>query len=384
MSRLERELELSVAYLERAKMNERALAVAQSQELAREQDVDADIGLSVDNLIAHVTKVHAVQRRVMKEGHHYGTVPGAGDRKCLLKPGAELLTLTFKLDPQFLVADRWDGEHLESLVTCTLFHAPTGNRLGSGVGSCSTRESKYAWRKAERICPKCGTAAIIKGKADYGGGWLCFARKGGCGAKFPDKDSTITGQQTGRVANPDIADVYNTVRKMACKRAHVAAVLFITGASEIFTQDLDDEDEERPDRADGGYGDAPRGHDMPTRRTPDISPHGVDSDMSERELSELVDPQELMDMLIKAERLLEAGSWASARGIIGAKGGSPGEFGPVFSVVKNAGKLSAAYSKDLGKLWGNLDRRIAKLEKADLEKPADVLDSLTDPEDFQR
>jgi len=37
-----------------------------------------------------------------------------------------------------------------------------------------------------QTCPECGQAAIIKGKAEYGGGYLCWKKKGGCGAKFPD------------------------------------------------------------------------------------------------------------------------------------------------------------------------------------------------------
>jgi hypothetical protein len=101
-------------------------------------------------------------------------------------------------------------------------------------------ESKYRWRKGERKCPQCGAEAIIKGKAEYGGGWLCFDKKGGCKAKFTDNDAEITGQQVGRVANPDISDSYNTVLKIATKRALVAAVLITTGASCLFTQDVED------------------------------------------------------------------------------------------------------------------------------------------------
>ncbi len=52
-----------------------------------------------------------------------------------------------------------------------------------------------------RKCPQCGKEAIIKGKEEYGGGWLCFKKKGGCGAKFDDADTKITSQSVGRVAN---------------------------------------------------------------------------------------------------------------------------------------------------------------------------------------
>ena len=37
-------------------------------------------------------------------------------------------------------------------------------------------------------CPECGKPAIIKGKPEYGGGWLCYKKKDGCGAKWSDKE----------------------------------------------------------------------------------------------------------------------------------------------------------------------------------------------------
>src|SRR5690606_9819605 len=145
---------------------------------------------------------------------------------------------------------------LTVVVRCRLHHAPTGALLGSGMGSCSTRESKYAYRKSERKCPQCDKETIIKGKEEYGGGWLCFAKRGGCGAKFGDKDPKITGQVVGRIEKPDVYDQHNTVLKMAIKRAHVAAILFVTCASEIFTQDVEDmprdrEPEANPRQANG-------------------------------------------------------------------------------------------------------------------------------------
>ena len=47
-------------------------------------------------------------------------------------------------------------------------------------------------------------------------------------------------QVAGRVENSDLADTYNTVLKMAKKRALVDATLTATAASDIFTQDLED------------------------------------------------------------------------------------------------------------------------------------------------
>jgi hypothetical protein len=195
--------------------------------------------LGVEDVVAQVTKIQRVMEATMKAGDHYGVIPGT-DKPTLLKPGAEKLCLTFRLDPQYEVTPTSDGAHLTVMSRCTLYHIPTGNRMGSGMGSCSTKESKYAYRKAARVCPVCGKDTIIRGKAEYGGGWLCFKKQGGCGAKYGDLDADITNQATGRVPNPDLPDQYNTVLKMANKRSLVAAVLNVTAASDIFTQDLED------------------------------------------------------------------------------------------------------------------------------------------------
>lgn len=198
-----------------------------------------DDGLAIEVIVARVEKMREVQKRLMQKDQHYGVIPGT-PKPTLLKPGAELLCLTFQLAASFTREEHRDGEHLEVIATCTLTHAPTGRFLGSEVGSCSTREAKYAYRMGRRACPECGTAAISKSQPQYGGGWYCNKKAGGCGANFKKGDDAIEGQESGRIANPDLADQYNTVRKMACKRARIAAVLSVCGASELFTQDLED------------------------------------------------------------------------------------------------------------------------------------------------
>lgn len=47
--------------------------------------------------------------------------------------------------------------------------------------------------KNARQCPECQIKAVIKNEID--GGWLCWAKVGGCGLKFPDGDERIEAQE---------------------------------------------------------------------------------------------------------------------------------------------------------------------------------------------
>ena len=196
--------------------------------------------LSVGDVRSQVNLIQHIMREVMKKDEHYGVIPGTGTKPTLLKAGAEKLCLTFRLSPDYEIEQKQEGQHLSIVSKCSLTHIPSGQKFGAGMGSCSTRESKYAYRRSSRVCPACGIEAIIKGKQEFGGGWVCFKKKGGCGAKYSENDTDITSQVEGRVPNEDIADQYNTVLKMANKRSLVAAVLNTTAASDIFTQDIED------------------------------------------------------------------------------------------------------------------------------------------------
>ncbi len=254
-----------------------------STELATrpEQSLAVSQELTVEELALKVKKIHEVMAKVMKPDVHYGIIPGTR-KPTLYKPGAELLNMLFRFDPQPTIEETREGDHYAVRATITLWHTPSGLRMGSGMGSCSTREAKYAYRKSWRKCPTCSKDdTIIKGKAQYGGGWLCFRKKGGCGAQFKDGDQDIEGQQTEeRIANPDLPDSYNTVLKMAMKRALVAAVLNVTAASDIFTQDVaqDDEDEDLD-----GEG-APRREGPGDARSQEQSPDGPISEAQGKRL----------------------------------------------------------------------------------------------------
>lgn len=185
-------------------------------------------------------------QEIMVEGTDFGVIPGT-QKPTLLKPGAEKLTTLFGLSSRFVLIDKiedWDGaQHggeplFNYAYKCQLWHGAL--QISEGDGSCNSREKKYRFRQGERKCPQCGKPTIIKGKEEYGGGWLCFGKKGGCGYKFAANDPLIVSQEVGQVANPDIADQVNTLMKMAQKRAFIAATLLAVNASEFFTQDMED------------------------------------------------------------------------------------------------------------------------------------------------
>jgi len=198
--------------------------------------------MSVESLTAQMVIVKEAMTSVMKKDEHYGVIPGCGKKPSLLKPGAEKLCMMFRLAPEYKVIRRpMENGHVEHEVVCTLRHIQSGLAFGQGVGSCSTMETKYRYRTSDRVCPKCEKeGTVIKGQEQYGGGWICWTKKGGCGAKFNNGDKTIEDQRLERVEYDNPADYYNTVLKMAKKRAQVDAVLTVTAASDMFTQDLEE------------------------------------------------------------------------------------------------------------------------------------------------
>jgi hypothetical protein len=209
------------------------------------------------DLVKRLEAIKQAQETAMVEGVDYGVIPGT-KKPTLLKPGAEKLSVLFQLDIQPVNEKIWGpDDHLTVISRATVFHAPTGARMGGGEGICTTREKKYGKRKQDRACPTCGSTTIGKSKypprnAPEGTepGWYCFPKSGGCGAEFATDDRQITSQPLGEVENPDLPDTWNTIVKMAAKRARVDAVLAVTGASALFTQDVEDgqqsPDQERP------------------------------------------------------------------------------------------------------------------------------------------
>lgn len=173
---------------------------------------------AIDELLNKVALVMEAMDRVMEDGVHYGKIQGAGDKKILFKAGAEKLGLTFHLKPSFNVVETDLGNyHRNFRVTCTLSDG------AEGVGSCSTLEKKYRYRK-----------------------------------KY--ENNKVVGQ----VENEDPADCWNTCLKMAKKRAHVDAIITATASSDILTQDV----EEAIDAANATVEEAPKSKAPATQPNP--------------------------------------------------------------------------------------------------------------------
>ena len=237
--------------------------------------------LTVDEMVNQIVKVKDLYKRVMKSNIHYGVIPGCGDKPTLLKPGAEMLLLMFQLTSKIedKIIREFDNGHREYEIVLGLYHRATGTFWGNGTGLCTTMEKKYRYRGGSRKCPTCGKESIIKGQEKYGGGWLCWKKKDGCGAKFKDEDTSITSQSVDKIENPDIADEYNTVLKMAKKRALTDATLNATAVSDIFTQDIEDKQNGSTTQSDTQKKSEPQKKAPPKDITPEKSIHDELTDL---------------------------------------------------------------------------------------------------------
>ena len=220
--------------------------------------------MSIETAIGRRQMFVELVQGIMSEGTDYGVIPGT-TKKTLLKPGAEKLVSFFGLSPSFedvQVTEDWTGAAHNGepffyyRQRCHL--SRDDRRIASADGSCNSWETKYRYRKADRVCPNCDKPAIMRSKfppkdnPSATPGWYCNAKAGGCGASFPATDPAIVNQQTGRVPNPDPAEIVNTLLKMAQKRAMIAATLIAVNASEFFTQDMEDIGEYRVIEAETG------------------------------------------------------------------------------------------------------------------------------------
>lgn len=133
--------------------------------------------------------IRAYVKRNLTEKIDYGTIPYCGNKPVLFKPGAEKLLRLFKLRPTFEIVDcivDYEKPLFHYHYRCSLYRF--GDLAGQGDGLANSKEKKFS-----------------------------------------------------RNNNTFDYSVVNTVMKIGQKRALIAGVLMVCGASEYFTQDLEDQ-----------------------------------------------------------------------------------------------------------------------------------------------
>jgi hypothetical protein len=123
---------------------------------------------------------------------------------------------------------------VKAVATCN------GRELGSAFGEASSNEEKYRWRRA--VCQEEYDETPEDQRR------MAFK-------KFAGKVNRVPQVRT------HVADISNTILKMAVKRAEVALCLQVTGASDVFAQDIED----LPEGMTGN--DAPPPPAMPKRKS---------------------------------------------------------------------------------------------------------------------
>lgn len=144
-------------------------------------------------------KLYNFVKSQLRKDVDYGIIPGV-KKECLFKPGAEKLANLFQLGSRIIKTEREvDIEKNFAMIShvVEIFHLPSGKAIAQCEGITNSQEKKWRERK------------------DY---------------------------KTNRMEATPIGDVLNTLGKMALKRAYVGAVIMAVGASDFFTQDVEDMD----------------------------------------------------------------------------------------------------------------------------------------------
>lgn len=169
------------------------------------------------------------------EGQDYGIVPGI-KKPFLWKGGAEKICSYRALFPHYTIIEKtrdFEDGFFDYWTKCTLYKVVFFEgkaievQVGEGEGTCNSNETKYRFRwefrsnVPEDIDINSLQSKKVKSKA---------------GREFT----------MYKIVNSDPCSLDNTIRKMSNKRAYLAATLTSTpGASVIFTQDLEDKDQDK-------------------------------------------------------------------------------------------------------------------------------------------
>lgn len=234
---------------------------------------------TAQEMAMHLQRLQELKDTAMVEGYHYGPPFPGSEKSALHKPGMELILGFFGLHTKPIiehVTREYDREppFLMYEIRSHIYINGTDIVIAQGLGSANTYEVKYRWRNVPRdLVPdkldpdklettggqvsepdwvidkllKHGiTIDLTEGKygkpEEYWRKWEAAMEDG---AYTTGTRITRAGNEMGvylrdetlyRIPNDAIFDTFNTVLKMAEKRADMDATLK-TGASALFSQD---------------------------------------------------------------------------------------------------------------------------------------------------
>jgi len=200
------------------------LEIYQGSETAIETyETASQMAAKLADMRAKLDLVQRFFKEIMVENQDYGKIPGT-DKPTLLKPGAEKLNEFYGYALQIKeIQEEKDVQtgFYRARVIAQLVHRRSGTVVAEGVGEANTMEGRYRYRWVPEFkLPKgFSTAGLVaeERQAKNGKTFLMY-----------------------RIENDDPWTLWNTVLKMAKKRAVVDATLSATRSSGIFTQDIED------------------------------------------------------------------------------------------------------------------------------------------------
>lgn len=184
--------------------------------------------IPVDEMLKWYNSFSDFTKQILKPGLDFGTIPGV-QKPSLFKPGAEKLRFAYGLSTEVKCTSKSEDfvrKFFDYTYLCTV-RDKSGRVLAQCEGNCCSEETKYKY-----IFQPNYSVTPTKDEADQ---WKAEKR---------GKQSKINGKWVwcDRIENPEVSTLRNTLMKMAQKRAFVGAMLLATGASEFFTQDVEDMD----------------------------------------------------------------------------------------------------------------------------------------------
>ncbi len=155
----------------------------------------------------------------LKDGIDFGVIPGV-EKPTLLKPGAEKLEKLYFYRHEKINVERIVQEDFIKYTYRTVIYNKSGQKVATCEGTCNSHEKKYRYRnipewEANEDIKKNVKPEMRKAKSGKSYGWY-------------------------KVENTEVADLENTIMKMAQKRSYVGAILEATNSSGRFTQDVED------------------------------------------------------------------------------------------------------------------------------------------------